>query len=161
MSNVLKEKHEEDTAALLEAVAVDDEMLEFNDEFSPLSLLPESVQGKVPKIKKDLELRGSSLWSTVIGNNVYLWRPLTWPEYKEIQRALIKLFPSNAETNEEAELQQADRRFANMEQVVTKCVLFPEFNISNLGELGSGAMHVLYDNIAEASGFGAEYVTKL
>ena len=158
----VKEQLQEDTASILEAVAVDDNMLdEEYDDFSPLSLLPESIQKKVPNIKQDLELRGSSLWTTVIGNSVYLWRPLTWPEYKEIQRSLIKLFPATADTAEEAELQQADRRFANMEQVVIKCVLFPDFNISNLGELGSGAMHVLYDNIADASGFGPEYVTKL
>lgn len=154
----LEEALEADTAALSEAV---EETEDIYDEFNPLENLPVEAQKFIKEMKVKYEAKGMSVWTTSLGDKTYAWRPLLWPEYKEIQRSLIKLFPSSADTAEEMELRQADRRFANMEQVITKCVIYPDVNLETIGYIGSGAMHTLYDNIAEQSGFGPEYVEKV
>jgi hypothetical protein len=141
-------------------VMVEGPVEEYQDgqDFDPMTTLPKEVQDAIPGWKQRFE----DVFSTSIGEKTYVWRPLSWGEYKDIQRSMIKLFPSDpGESPTDMELKSQDRRFANMEQVLGTCMLYPAVNISNVGKLGSGAIHTLYENIAAESGFEPEYVQKL
>lgn len=148
------EKFEQDDMALAEGLIEDENGNPINEED-----LPEEVQKELPAWKA--RFRGG-VYVTYIGDREYVWRTLTWGEYKEIQRQLLKLFPTdpNADVND-MESQDMDRRFANIELTVTKCLLYPKLDAATVGLVGPGVLYTLQQNIADASGFSPEFVKKL
>jgi hypothetical protein len=159
----MSEDFEKDTEALLEGLIEEDvdmegEAVQTQEQKSTIELLPKEVQERIPRWK----LQFGDVIVTTIGDKHYVWRTLQWNEYKEVQRQLLKLFPvpAGADAND-MEMADMDRRFANMELTVQKCLLYPAVDLSSIGRLGPGVLYTLHQNISDASGFEPEFVEKL
>jgi hypothetical protein len=159
----MTEALDKDTQALVDGLAEDVAETEVDEELDDqsqglLESLPEPVQKQVPGWK----IHFGDIIATNIGDKTYVWRTLFWSEYKEIQRQLLKLYPvsAGADSND-MEMADMDRRFANMELTVSKCLLYPVVDLSTIGKLGPGVLFTLHQNIADASGFEPEFVEKL
>ena len=143
-----KKNDEKETEMLEYAKAVEEETEEEMAEKDDLLYNENGEELLIPggptieQVEKWKSMYNDEVYMTEFENEVFLWRPITRKEYKDIMK-----------------LQNADT-FYKEERICERCVLYPEnYNFSAMVKGKAGIPTVLSELIMEKSGFVAKQPT--